>query len=370
VNQNAQITTAYAFDKNGSLLRRSHSANPLPSLAGAYFGLITAEDGSMNRITVGAWSLTLGSTGTFTAKGSVLGQSFTFKGAFAADGTTPAITIDPKGAFLGLTLNLTLDVTGATHEITGPATGSGLIAGQLTAARAAYDTKKRPAPAGLAGAYTVLFQPTAPSATVPAGTGLAIGKVDGGGKLTLAGSLANGSKFTATTVLTESEIWPLVFAPKNGGVLSGELAPAPEIGVSDFSGTFRWQKLATTGPLYPAAFDTELDTVGSRYLAPPKKQRVLDFAATVPNARLTASATGIAALDQTLTLSTANKFLIPVTPQKPKLTLTPTTGLLNGSYLDGTALRKFQGVIFQEQNKAAGQVTAPAATGPLLLTRP
>ena len=38
--------------------------------------------------------------------------------------------------------------------------------------------------------------------------------------------------------------------------------------------------------------------------------------------------------------------------------------------MEGTALRKFGGVIFQEQNIGGGFVTAPAVTGPAIIAKP
>jgi hypothetical protein len=126
-------------------------------------------------------------------------------------------------------------------------------------------------------------------------------------------------------------------------------------GTSDFAGTLEWIKPGTNGVLYPAAFDTDLDFIGSAYKAPAKGERALDLVNGANNAKAEASGGNIGtALDKVFTLDATNKFIIAPDAQALKLSLKLGSGLLTGSFKDGAATITLKGVIFQDQNKAAG----------------
>lgn len=368
VNYGGTSNTTCAYDKNGSLLSRVNALAPLPPLAAGYTGLIT--NAAPTTANTGVISLKMLPTGVFSGKLVLAGKTLTFKGTFAADGTTPDIVISRKAPLANLTLHLVLDVAGGTNSIVGTIT-DGTFTSDVALDRAAYDKKLRPVPGGIVGAYTVLFQPTQVSTTIPQGHGFGTVKVDAAGVIKLAASLADGTKITQSATLSSAGTWPF-YIPlyKGGGQLAGEVTFSSDPGISDFAAMLDWRKPTTTGALYPGAFATMLDFVGSKYIVPPKGQRVLDLANGANNARATASATAITALNKLVTLDGTNKFIIATDATKLKLTITAPTGLFTGSYLDGTATRKFGGVIFQEQNIGGGFVTGPAATGPAVIAQP
>lgn len=368
VNYGGTSSTAFAYDKNGSLLSRVNTIAPLPPLAAGYTGLIT--NATPTTANTGTISLKLLPTGAFTGKLVIGGKTLTFKGTFAADGTTPDIVITRKAPLANLTLHLVLDITGGTNSIAGTIT-DGAFTSQVALDRAAFDKKHNPVPGGIVGSYTVLFQPTSTGAGIPQGHGYGTVKVDAAGAIKLTAALADGAKITQSATLSSAGTWPFyLLMYKGGGQLAGEITFASDPGTSDFAGALDWRKPATTGALYPGAFVTMLDVVGSKYAVPPKGIRVLDFTATASNARVTASATGITTLNKLVTLEATNKFTVSADATKLKLTLTTNTGIFLGSYLDGTATRKFGGVVFQEQNIGGGFVTGSAATGPTVIAQP
>jgi YD repeat-containing protein len=366
VNYGGTSNTTYAYDKNGSLLSRVTSTNPLPPLAANYTGLITnAIPGITN---TGAISLKLLPSGGFTGKFVIGGTTFMVKGTFAADGTTPDIVIARKAPLAALTLHLALDVNGGTNQITGTIT-DGTFTSQLALDRAAYDKKLNPLPSGSIGAYTVLFQPTQASATIPQGNGFGMAKVDAAGGIKLSATLADGAKIAQSATLSSAATWPLYLSLyKGGGQFAGLVTFASDPGVSDFAGTLDWRKPATNTALYPVAFATQLDVVGSKYIVPPKGQGVLALAATANNARLVIG--GPAPLDKLITLDAANKVSTPADTTKLKLTLAAPTGIFLGSYTDGIKTFKFGGVIFQEQNIGGGFVTGATETGAVSIGQP
>lgn len=365
VNYGGTSSTTYAYDKNGSLLSRVNAVAPLPPLAANYAGLITNASPAVGD--TGTISLKLLPTGAFTGKLVLGGKTFTFKGTFADDGTTAPIVITRKAPLANLTLNLTLDVTGGTNRVTGNIE-DGAFTSQVAMDRAAFDAKS-PVPGGVAGAYTVLFNPTSAGAGIPQGHGFGVAKVSASGVVTITASLADGSKLAGSGGVNSAHIWPLYHSLyKGGGFLAGAVTFASDPGTSDFAGTLDWQKPATTGALHPGAFATQLDFIGSKYVAPPKGQRVLDFAAGADNARLLTL--GTAPLDELVTLDAANKFIVPSDPSKLKLKLTAPTGIFLGSYVNGGATLKIGGVIFQEQNIGGGMVTGGTFTAPATITQP
>ena len=353
VNYGGTSHTAYGYDKNGNRLSHVDTTNPLPPLAANYTGLITNATPAVGN--TGLVTLKLGPTGAFTGKFTFGGKSHGFSGTFAADGSTPAIVV------AGFTLTLALDVAGGTQQVTGTIT-DGAFTSAVVLDRARFDKKTNPLPAGLASKYTMLFQATEATPGIPQGDGFATLTLDAAGSLRAAGSLADGSKISQGTVLAGGAVWPL-FIPlyNNAGYLAGSVVFAGNPGASDFAGTPDWVKPATTGPLHPGAFTTELALIGSKYDPPAKGQRALDLTAAVPNATFTADLALPLALD--VTLDTKNKFLIPAGPAKLKLTLAAPTGLLSGSFLDGATTRKFGGVLFQEQNAGAGFFPGTSESG-------
>jgi YD repeat-containing protein len=365
VNYGGTSNTTYAYDKNSNLLSRVNTVSPLPPLAASYTGLIT--NGTPGTANTGSIALKMLKTGAFTGKFALAGKTFAFKGTFAADGTTPDIVIARKAPLAALTLHLVLDVTGGTNQITGTLT-DGTFTSAVVLDRAAYDKKFNPLPSGLTGAYTVLFQPTQAGATIPQGHGYGTVKVDSAGVIKLTATLADRAKITQSAMLGSAGTWPVYLSMyKGGGQLAGEIVFASDPGTSDFAGVLDWRKPATTPVLYPGAFATSLEVVGSKYLVPPKGQRVLDFAAEPNNARITAA--GAAPLNKIITLDAANKFLVAADPMKLKLTFSAPTGIFLGSYTDGVTTFKLGGVIFQEQNIGGGFVAGPTATAPATVTR-
>jgi hypothetical protein len=104
---------------------------------------------------------------------------------------------------------------------------------------------------------------------------------------------------------------------------------------------------------------------GSRYVAPPKGQRVLDVANSSPNASVRIGERTPAAV----TLTTANKIEVNASePDKLKLSIKTKTGIIKGSFLDDKKTRKLNGVIFQKGNRGAGFFLGDTESGLFELT--
>lgn len=355
VDYGGASNTAYAYDANGNLLARTNTVNPFIPLLGRYTGLVTG--GTPTALNTGLLTLAVASNGAFSGTLRLGGATYKLNGTFDANGAA-MLNLTRKKPPGTLTLDLQLDLDG-------PAQITGTLSGAETATLVAVLTpfgKKSPAPGGLAGAYTALFEPTQIGAAIPKGDGFATVNVSAAGAVKVAGALADGAKISLGTVLAGDGTFTL-FAGlyKNAGFLAGTVTFAADPGVSDFTGAPDWLK--------PAAFTTKLALLGSRYTAPSKGARALDFANASPNAQFHAEAGNLAApLDKLITLETTNKFTIPAGPEKLKLKLTLPAGLLGGSFLDSGHSRKLSGVVFQAQNLGAGFFPGTSESGVFTLT--
>lgn len=354
-----------AYDKHSNLVSRTRSVDARPALAGNFVGIISNNTPAAGN--VGPISLKMLPNGSFTGKLTLAGVPHSFGGSFAANGSSPAIVITRKPPLANLTLTLSLDVLTGMRQVSGNLTDGGFLS-NVVLGRAGYDTKTVLMPAGLAGKYTAVFLPEDTNPIHPQGIGYATLSITASAGLTAAGKLADGSTFTHSSTLLQDATW-LFFVPlyKNAGHISGPVQFQTIPGDSDFGSYLTWFKPATTGLVYPAAFTTHPSMVGSRYLAPAASVRALDLDALALNALFSAEGGGLVTpLSIPLTLDAKNLFVVPL-PNAPKLklTLTSTTGLFTGSFVDGTATRQVGGVLVQKQNVGAGFFMGATQSGPV-----
>jgi YD repeat-containing protein len=364
VNYNGASNTGYAYDKNGNLLSRSNTTNLIPILAGTYNGIVSNTSPSLANS--GVITLKISANGSYSGKVTLEGKSYSFSGVFANDGSTADITITRKAPLTNMTLSLGLDVTNGTQIITGTLdNGVDPVVSTVDMRRSIYNTSTMPLPAGLAGKYTALFLPTSSDAAIPQGDGYATVTVSNSGGIMLAGKLANNIGVTQSASMVGANAWLLfVSLHSSKGFLSGNVSFVPNPDVSDFFGSLSWLKPATTGMFHPDEFITDLNFIGSRWAAPPKGVRALDLSNTVPNADFTATEGDLAApLTLSITLDAANKFIVPADPSKLKLSLTATSGVFTGSFMDSGKTRTIGGVLFQRQNIGSGFFPGSTVSG-------
>lgn len=352
---------AYQYDRNGSLLARRAAPDVIPALAATYAGLVGEPlPGSLD---TGIISLKLLPAGGFSGSLTLNGKKHTFRGTFNPDGTADPIAIG------GMTLTLALDVSGGTESVTGTLTIGGDDA-QIALSRAAFNAKTNPLPAGLAGKFTLLLGPTE-LGVVPQGDGYGAGAITAAGRVRAAVKLAENTGFTQSATLAgPAALWPFYAnLYKKKGYALGFVTFDPEADVSDFSGDIQWVKPATTGTLHPAAFNTVLALIGSKYQPPARGRQPLALREAGPNAQLSLSGSVLPGGDvlQNLTLNARNQWVVtaPVTTVNLKLKTVPGTGVTTGSLRDGAATFKFGGVVFQKQNLVSGHVLGPTQSGPL-----
>ncbi|HYF34238.1 MAG TPA: hypothetical protein VD994_03020, partial [Prosthecobacter sp.] len=304
VNYNGTSNTAYGYDKNGNLLSRVNTTDPLPSLAGVYNGLLENIDPDIAN--VGPITLKIAINGSFSGKVTLGGASHSFTGLFPANGVAAAIIIDRKPPLNDLTLTLLLDVANGTRQVTGSIT-DGNFTSDIQLDRAGYNATTNLLPGGLIGKYTALLLPTETTSGVPQGDGYATVTVSKTGGIVLAGKLANNVGITQSSVFAGNNVWPLfVSLHASKGYVAGLVTFETDLGNSDLDGFLSWVKPLTTGTFHPAAFDTNLTFLGSKWEVPFKGQTAIAVAGTTPNLSFNATEGNLAApIFQTITLDSA-----------------------------------------------------------------
>ncbi|HEX4086955.1 MAG TPA: transglutaminase-like domain-containing protein [Chthoniobacteraceae bacterium] len=241
---------------------------------------------------------------------------------------------------------------------------------------------------GPTGGYTVLLHPAVSGAGIPQGTGYGLLTMSSTGGIILAGQLPDGESFSTTGAIGGSGgdqfsfDTPLAYSGGQGA-LSGTLnfvtttGPFETTGSGDFSGTVAWSKPEQTGGNYPASFQTTLNAAGSLYTPPAAGGSVLpNF--TKGTLTLTGSsalaATGSVTLVKNVTLTAKNTIKV-TNPGKDKLklTITPSTGVFKGTFLDSPPGAKplvttFTGVLFQQETNGGGFFLGSQGAGSVTLT--
>ena len=248
----------YSFVVDGDMdLTANFVPNPFTVAAGVYSGLFSPASGSAVRNS-GYLSLAV------TSKGK-------FSGYLETGSTRHSITgqFDDNGGFTGninvsgqsWTVSLNLNLSGG-NDLGGTVNDGTWTAG-LTGNKAVFNASK--APASQAGRYTMIFAGTNASTTLPAGNGYATVSINKAGTVTLAGSLADGSKITQSATLSQSGEWPL-YAPlyKGQGCLFGWMSLNDS---GNVSGNVVWIKPDSSSSYYPGGFTFLTTASGGSYTA-------------------------------------------------------------------------------------------------------
>lgn len=226
---------------------------------------------------------------------------------------------------------------------------------ELLADRAIFDARTNPAP--FAGTYTLAISRAASSPTAPGGESCAVLRVDTGGKVTLTGTLADGTAVAQRAPLSKTGDWPLfasLYAGR-GSVLSWlSFSNQP---AADVQGTLSWiQPPTQRSKPFPAALDSSVRQVyGSRYLPPVRTNEALHLT----NALICFA--GSASLSEPFTQAvrlacSPGQGSAVATSRKLTFALRLSTGEFTGTVaLPGAAARvPFKGVVLQKQNRGAG----------------
>jgi len=337
------------------VLQANFIPNPFVAVKGTYQGLFYPAEGRTAQNS-GCLTATTTDKGKYTAKLQVGGKTYSFTGQFSCGGNASQ-SVAPKG-LAPLAVVLELDLAGG-DAMRGQVSGETWVA-DLTANRSTFDARTNTAPQ--TAKYTMVIPGDDASTTAPGGESIGTVKVDAGGKVKLAGTLADGTKITQAAGLSKEGLWPACVSLYRGqGLILGWLTFADRP-ADDFSGTLDWIKPAQqAAKYYPAGFAIRTEAVGARYLQPTRGSRVINLSAGqvwFANGNLGQSFTN------QVTLGTDNK-VINLSNNKTILTVTPSTGLFKGSVTDPGTTRSLgiNGVVLQKQNAGFGFFLGTNQTG-------
>lgn len=217
-----------------------------------------------------------------------------------------------------------------------------------------------------AGKYTMTF-PSDGNSGSPYGDGYGIVTVSPQGMVTLAASLADGSKVTQKVQLSKNGDWPLYLSPSKTNAALISWVNFTNEPTSDFSGLFNWFKYRHTTKYYGDGFTNEATIVGSRFLRPDSTNQTLFLTNAIvsfTNGNLVTDFTnhvGIAPNGK-VTNQGSNKL---------SLSISSGNGLMSGSVTPpaGGKSVSFKGVVIQKQTNAAGYFLGTNQSGRVQLSR-
>lgn len=394
-----QLPTISFIFREGLVLNANFSPNPylVPGLAGIYNGNIRAdetlpdlapsgagpEDGTpRSNATEGAITVTVLSSGAFTGRVSIEGLTLAIAGTFDEQGKarfgasrSRVLTIPrsgkspllgqfqihvgspPSGTLTGSLVDPEVAVSNfSAHRAHW--NGTTLIPGDLLRAGNANGVFN----VRLENAAPALQSPELTASDYPQGWGLATATVTKAGAVSVAGTLSDGTTFTAASTLSQNKVLHLYASlyGKRGCFLGDWLFDAMQAN-SDVSGTnMAWLRPILDDQYYAGGWPSGLvvEALGTKFAPPVTGTSVmpgltqlateadgnatLTFAEGSLGAVLTKTV-GIAATDVVTNLPVDTSF---------KVTLNRSTGMFSGFFTHGSAKPAFQGIIV---NKGATQ---------------
>ncbi len=366
-NVSAPVSATFIYD------------NPFADLAGTYKGLARSSGATVpSHSNNGLVDIQVAAAGTFTGKLIIDGLVLPFNGVIGNNGTARigATGVDKfrverpnKPAFeISFGLNLTTKVV--TGTVTEYRRNVAVGTAALSAQRAGFGKTVTVASGYLLnkGAYTFFLpsQAQSPAFTAqdyPPGDGVGTATVKADGTVSFVGTLADGTKFTASSLLWANYTLPLyVELYAKAGSLGGTIAFNDQLPTTDFSGSdLFWFRPYQNVQHYPYGWPEGLATVinGAKYAVGSTSSlgTLPAVNATLGNADLEFT-DGLLSEDviKAVNLDVKDKATnAPVTDKSFSLTVTQTSGLFTGKFThtDGTQ-PAFNGVIYQKGSLRLG----------------
>ena len=303
----------------------------------------------------GRVTATVAKTGKVTGKVEYLGLSHPFKGQFDVD-LRGQIEVKRRN---DSSLALVLDLSGSVHTMTAEVTQVG-VAEPALADLPLIPKRLRNQPAARAGQYTMLLKPVAPNTPGVHGTGYLAVKVTPAGAVSWIGKLPDNATVKGSALLSPEDgvaFYSPLYVPKVP--YAGQIAGPLQVTAAGLTGDLGWRKPAQAKLGYwSAGLTTMLETESSPWVS------VRNVPVITPGT-LTFSLqnTSFVFEDSAVSFTAQNKFVFPLSPQKLKLSVNKSTGVLTGSSFDPIErrTRKLYGAMLQSQGKAEGFSPATGA---------
>lgn len=388
---------------NGLHLTAEFRPNPFATMAGSYTGLTSPENAAQAGIkTYGGLQARITSAGAVSGRLTLDGTVRAFRGLLDGNGTarfgkgaaTVALLKTKKRPDISLTFSVAMNEAA---ELSGNAVVSGgtdqspLHNAQIRATRAAFhrtnlvNTVLTPHGLGTraSGKFTAALLPQSHAfqldgttvltpESFPSGGGRASMTLTALGSARLKGTLADGTRFTASTGLT-ADYQLLVFSrTQNGqGILGGQIDTAPSAPHGALSGpSFFWVKPpSSVSPRYPNGWQAgiSIDLIGSLFQASNGQSTMPNWTSpeTSSNYRIQFSG-GPLTEPVTNDLHIAANDTLLFQPQPGfRLKISRSTGLIDGRVPSTEGSMPYSGVIIQFGPQAKGHGFVAPATNAL-----
>ena len=334
--------------------------NPFTAMAGGFdlagnaLVIIPSSDISGGQAG-GLMSISISTSGGFSGKLILGAKKYSVQGQFDGRSGIAQVTIDRPAPLSDLLLDLTLVLKGDSRGAISGTLADGALTATLDGAASAWGPK-RPATAfsGAKGtAYNIALVPAPAHAgdpALPKGAGFAAAKIKPAGAVQVVGKLADGTPFSAASLLSNEGSVPVsVSLGKGAGGLMGILTIDDSGTVGSVADNIVFGDLGWHRP--GAVEGMTLNTSGGVYSPPARGFRVLELGAGVSHSAvsLQLSEGGLTpSIATAITVSNANK-VIAFTPDSHafSLTFTPASGLFSGKFTASPTPRpiSFQGIL-------------------------
>ncbi len=260
-----------------------------------------------------------------------------------------------------LTVELLIGQGDLAGEISGRVTDGGwtsVLSGGRTTGNSIY-----------AGKYTLVIPGSVGDPHIPAGDGYATLSVGVDGTATMNGTLADGTQFMQSAMVTDDGDWPVyvsLYSAKGAVVSWMRFA---NLSGSDVSGPLVWIKQAGASVAsHPAGFTNETKAVGSLFVVPPATGKALNLSA----AGVDFSGGDLSANFSNQVSVNAGSLVVNLSPNILTLTISPTLGSFTGqvAVAGSGAMHPFAGVVLQKPNVGYGFLTGDRSSSRVVIAAP
>jgi Divergent InlB B-repeat domain/Beta-propeller repeat len=337
----------------GLVLQANFTASPFPPNQGSYVGLFY-DTNNPSTTNSGYITMTLGSGGEFSGKLQMVGVTYPLSGQFSPSGFySNGIS---RYRLPPLLMTFQVDFNGG-NAVSG-LINDGLSTAQALANRSVFSSGRQAPETGKK--YTLIIPGSDNSLAAPQGASAGAVTVTASGVVQFSGTLADGTKVSQGSLVSQNGLWPLFVSLYAGhgsifGWLSFTNLPAGP------SGTVNWIKEPRPRALvYPGGFTLQSQANGSVYSGVP----ALNF--VQGQAVLTGGNIG-GNTTNTISISSGRVTGGPLLSMT--LTIVPGSGLFRGT-VSSPILGKIytvNGGLLQNQNLGAGSYLGTNQSGLLLL---
>jgi hypothetical protein len=360
---NTNTATVRFTAESNLALEASFISNPFLAAQGNYHGLFAPTNAARTQTNSGAFNLNVTGTGALSGKLLTGSDTVRLSGVFDLAGNA-RITSTGKNA---LTTSLQLDF--GNQSVTGTVS-NGSFTAQLFGGQAVFNSTNKAT--NYEGRYTLIIPGTNDATVGPLGASYGTVTVNALGNITFAGSLADGTSISQSSVLSADGAWPL-YVPLysgNGSLWSWNCFIN---GAITFATNANW--INATNParnaLYRAGFTNEAVSVISSAYNPDSEPLL-----ALTDGQVILDGGNVPAITNQITLASNDAITLSAAAEntnKLALTINKSTGIIRGTFAnpsDPNQTVKVNGVLLQNETNAAGYFLGTNQSGAFMLSPP